>query len=194
MRCSHGGYHRQKIWSLGLQIAGKFISDTLSDCRSISFTLFACSNSNFSWNFRVSWGVLWYWVLQLNSRLSFYCLPATEKCWKNTCFLSVFPDKVSCLSKNSPEFKLKWKRNRENMVNTRILEGMTKLFCFSLLSIFGQIDWDKTQHCFLSKLPIVILMDEKYLRSQQLSPNFVWKLCKLILVFSRGNKTEFKFS
>ena len=40
------------------KIAGKLISDTLSDCRSIACTSFVSSDSNLSWNFRVSWGVL----------------------------------------------------------------------------------------------------------------------------------------
>ena len=40
----------------------KCISNALSDTRSITCTLFVCSNSNFSWNLRVSWGVLCDWV------------------------------------------------------------------------------------------------------------------------------------
>ena len=30
MRCSHGGHQNENFWSYGLQIAGKFISDTLT--------------------------------------------------------------------------------------------------------------------------------------------------------------------
>ena len=36
--------------SLGLQFARKCIFDTFSDCRSIAFTSFVWSSSNFSWN------------------------------------------------------------------------------------------------------------------------------------------------
>ena len=56
---------RENFWSLGLQIAGNCISDTLSDCRSIACTLFVCSGSKFSWNSRVSWGVLWVVVCKI---------------------------------------------------------------------------------------------------------------------------------
>ena len=49
MRCFHGGHQRETFWSLGLQIARKFISDSLSDWRSIACTLFFCSGSDFSW-------------------------------------------------------------------------------------------------------------------------------------------------
>ena len=57
----------------------KFISNTLSDCRSIGCTSFVCSGREFSWNFRVSWGIYWDWVLWLSSRLSFYyCFPVVE--------------------------------------------------------------------------------------------------------------------
>ena len=71
------------FWSLGLQIAGNSISDTfwLSD---ITCTSFFCSGSNFSWHFRISWGVLWDWISKLNSKLSFYyCLPVVEKSLEN---------------------------------------------------------------------------------------------------------------
>ena len=56
MRCFYGWHQRQNFWSLGLQIAWNCIPDTLSDFRSIACTSFVCSGSNFSWNFRVSWG------------------------------------------------------------------------------------------------------------------------------------------
>ena len=32
-RCSQGGHESKIFWILGFYIAGKFISDTLSDCR-----------------------------------------------------------------------------------------------------------------------------------------------------------------
>ena len=51
-------YQIKTFWNLLLQFAGKCISKTLSDCRSLAWTLFVCSGSNFSWNFRVSRGVL----------------------------------------------------------------------------------------------------------------------------------------
>ena len=34
----HGGHWKESFWDLGHQIAGKCISDTLSDCRSIACT------------------------------------------------------------------------------------------------------------------------------------------------------------
>ena len=46
-------YQNENFWSLGLQIAGRLISDSLSDCRSIACTLFVCEGSDFSWYFRV---------------------------------------------------------------------------------------------------------------------------------------------
>ena len=54
IRCSHSGHQRENFSSLGLLFARKFISDTLSDFRSIASTSFVCSGFNFSWNFRVS--------------------------------------------------------------------------------------------------------------------------------------------
>ena len=46
-------HQNENFWSLGLQIAGRHISDSLSDCRSIACTWFVCRGSNFSWYFRV---------------------------------------------------------------------------------------------------------------------------------------------
>ena len=43
----HGEQQREDFWSLDPQIAGKVISDTLSDCRSIVCTSFVCSDSKF---------------------------------------------------------------------------------------------------------------------------------------------------
>ena len=43
----HGEQQREDFWSLDPQIAGKVISDTLSDCRSIACTSFVCSDSKF---------------------------------------------------------------------------------------------------------------------------------------------------
>ena len=57
MRCSHGGQQRKNFWSLVLHIAGKFISNTLSDWRSIACTSFVYSGSDFFWNLGLSWGV-----------------------------------------------------------------------------------------------------------------------------------------
>ena len=47
-------HQNENFWSLGLQIAGRLISYSLSDCRSIACTWFVCGGSNFSWYFRVS--------------------------------------------------------------------------------------------------------------------------------------------
>ena len=62
--------------SLGFQVARKFISDTLFHFRSIACTSFSCSNSDISWNFRVSWGVLWDWVFTTVYRFQ-------KSAWKN---------------------------------------------------------------------------------------------------------------
>ena len=44
---------QKTFWNLGLQFAGKCISNTFSNNRSIACASFVCSGSNFSWNFRV---------------------------------------------------------------------------------------------------------------------------------------------
>ena len=74
-------HQRKNFWNLGLRIAGKYISDILSNCRRIACTplinmvffreyqlrippyyhvclfFFVCRGSDFYWNFRVLWGV-----------------------------------------------------------------------------------------------------------------------------------------
>ena len=66
-------------------------SNTISDSRSVACTSFVYCGSNFSWNFRVLWGVLKKsrleqssgrdWVSELNSTLSFYYHSSVaEKC------------------------------------------------------------------------------------------------------------------
>ena len=74
-------HRRENFWNLGLQIAGKCISNSLSDCISIAcislinvifsreyrlkippfchicLYFFVCSGSDFCWNFRVIWEV-----------------------------------------------------------------------------------------------------------------------------------------
>ena len=60
MRWSNGGHQRENFRSLGLQIAAKFISNTVSDFRSIAWTSFICNGNDFSWNF---------WVLSFCYRL-----------------------------------------------------------------------------------------------------------------------------
>ena len=52
MRCFNGWNQRKNFWSLGLQIAVKCSSDTLSDCRSITCTSFVCSGCNFFLKFQ----------------------------------------------------------------------------------------------------------------------------------------------
>ena len=53
----HGENWKKNFGNLGVQIDGKYISDTLSDHRSIVCTSFVRSDSNFSWNFKVLWAV-----------------------------------------------------------------------------------------------------------------------------------------
>ena len=50
-------FAKDSVSFLDRQIARKFISNTSSDCRSIACTLVVFSGSDFSWNFRASWGV-----------------------------------------------------------------------------------------------------------------------------------------
>ena len=73
----HGGYQSKTSWNLGLQFAGKCISKTLSDCRSLACTSFVCSDSNFSWNFRVFFG-------------SFEGKLTRRVKWKRTSFITQF--------------------------------------------------------------------------------------------------------
>ena len=72
---------------LGFQLADKYISDTISDCRSqnclerhqfITEVRVFSGVSKKSWLGESSWRD---WVSQLNTRLTFYCcLPVVEKC------------------------------------------------------------------------------------------------------------------
>ena len=56
MRCSHDEHQRENLGILGLQIAEKFIFDTLSDCRSLACTSFVCSSSDSYQNFKIFMG------------------------------------------------------------------------------------------------------------------------------------------
>ena len=116
MRCSHGGYQSENFWSLSFQIAGKFISDTLSDCRSIACSSFVCSNSDISWNFRVSWGVFMRLSFITQFKIEFL-LPFTD-CRKvlgkmPDIYILVFMMDCSSWYKYSLGFELFWNRNRE---------------------------------------------------------------------------------
>ena len=94
---------KNKIFcNVGLQFAGKCISNTPSDCRSIACTLFVFSGSNFSWDFRVSWGVSKKSWLEESKRLSgrdwvsyliedwvFTTIYRLQKsAWKNACYIN----------------------------------------------------------------------------------------------------------
>ena len=70
----HGEHQRKNVLNLGLQIAGKCISDTLSDYRSIVCTSFFCNGSNFSWNVKVLWAVSKKNWLERCIQLSFICV------------------------------------------------------------------------------------------------------------------------
>ena len=52
----HDGQQRENFWSLCLKIAEKFISNTLTDCRSIGCTSFFCNGSKFSCILGISLG------------------------------------------------------------------------------------------------------------------------------------------
>ena len=53
LRYPHGGHWRKKFWKLGLEIAGKCISNTLSDCRSIvcKWLINMIFSMNISWEY-----------------------------------------------------------------------------------------------------------------------------------------------
>ena len=57
MKFPHGEYEIKTFRNLGLQFAGKCISNTLPDLRNIVCTLFVYSGSKIYWNFRILWGV-----------------------------------------------------------------------------------------------------------------------------------------
>ena len=48
---------KEKFLKFRFHIAGKFISNTPSDCRSIASTPFVYSGSDFFWDLRLPWGV-----------------------------------------------------------------------------------------------------------------------------------------